>query len=219
MDDRCVICYDSGTGGRYLYGKIKRAFPLEKTLYFSDLGNMPYGNKTKSGLKEILDRNMRKFLSYSPKAVVIACNTISTVFPDYRTEGGVRIFRVFPEIPKGKKTLLLSTEATAGSFYVKRLIRHRNDVTLCPLAYLAEDIEKGEIDLSRDWEKIEREGKSGFECVSLGCTHYRAAIGRLKRIFPAAEIVDGADRTFSEVSSFLKNNPCGKEGSFIASRR
>ncbi len=219
MDDRCVICYDSGVGGRYLYEKIKRDFPSETTLYFSDAGNMPYGNKTKTELKGILERNMRKFLSYSPKAVVIACNTMSSGFPDYRAEGGVRIFRVFPEIPEGKRTLLLSTNATAGTFYVKRLIRQRNDVTLCPLAFLAEDIEKGETDLSRDWERIEGERAGGYECVSLGCTHYRAAIGRLKRIFPTAEIVDGADRTFEEISAFLKSNSRRRENVFSVSGR
>ena len=50
MDNRCVVFYDSGTGGLRLFEKTRKAFPSENYVYFADEKYMPFGNKTKEEL-------------------------------------------------------------------------------------------------------------------------------------------------------------------------
>ena len=50
--------FDSGVGGLSVYARFKKLLPDEDTLYFGDLANMPYGNKTKEQLVTLLLRRL-----------------------------------------------------------------------------------------------------------------------------------------------------------------
>ncbi|MDY2880177.1 MAG: hypothetical protein SOT34_04490 [Candidatus Borkfalkiaceae bacterium] len=211
MDDRCVIFYDSGIGGRYAFHKAKERFPSENFLYFSDAKNMPYGNRSEGELASIFNKNLEILSSFCPKAVVFACNTISVTFPYAEIRGGVKIFRVFPVLPQGKRTLLLATRATAESGYVRNAIKDRKDVVVLPLGRLARDIEEGRGETSEDWKRIDGAGKD-FETVSLGCTHYRILEKKFREKFPGAEIADGTDETMERLFGFLEKEPHSARG-------
>ena len=51
--------FDSGVGGLSVYARFREVLPQENTIYFGDLKNLPYGNKTQDELigfaKNILD--------------------------------------------------------------------------------------------------------------------------------------------------------------------
>ena len=59
LKDSPVGFFDSGVGGLSVYSKFREALPSENTIYFGDLKNLPYGNKSKEELivfaKNILD--------------------------------------------------------------------------------------------------------------------------------------------------------------------
>ena len=42
--------FDSGVGGLSVYSKFRQLLPNENTIYFGDLKNLPYGNKTQEEL-------------------------------------------------------------------------------------------------------------------------------------------------------------------------
>ena len=76
MDNRCVVFYDSGRGGEVLMKRTRKAFPNENYVYFADEKNMPYGEKTERELENIFYETFWKILSFAPKLVVVACNTM-----------------------------------------------------------------------------------------------------------------------------------------------
>ena len=45
--------FDSGVGGLSVYSYFKKLLPNENTIYFGDLKNLPYGNKTQSELVQL----------------------------------------------------------------------------------------------------------------------------------------------------------------------
>ena len=75
--------FDSGVGGLSVYSKFKKVLPYENTIYFGDLKNLPYGNKTQEQLVSYARRILDFFKSQKVKAVVIACNTSSALAYDF----------------------------------------------------------------------------------------------------------------------------------------
>ncbi len=67
MDNRCVVFYDSGTGGLRLFEKTRKAFPSENYVYFADEKYMPFGDKTKEELLKIFDEAEKKDFIFLPQ--------------------------------------------------------------------------------------------------------------------------------------------------------
>ena len=74
--------FDSGVGGLSVYARFRELLPYENTIYFGDLKNMPYGNKSKEQLIGFARNILNFFKERHVKAVVIACNTSSAVAYD-----------------------------------------------------------------------------------------------------------------------------------------
>lgn len=76
-----ILVFDSGGGGKFVLSELKKVLPQENFLLFCDEFNCPYGNKSLSTLKKIVLTNLKKLLeNYQIKIVVIACNTIGSMF-------------------------------------------------------------------------------------------------------------------------------------------
>jgi glutamate racemase len=176
-----------------------KVMPNEDYIYFGDNKNAPYGCKTERQLLELMIENITSVLRFGVKAVVIACNTISTTifhklsyyFPD------LKFFGIFPPVEINllhkRKTLLLCT------FNTSKMYKNGEFLTVLPLNDLAKEIEnnmnnlenvnvsKNLIDASLVWTRgenkdhilSERQLKMiidhrlhYFDVVILGCTHY-----------------------------------------------
>ena len=75
-----VGLFDSGVGGLFVLKELTSFFPNIKWLYFADTKHWPYGNKTQKELSTYC-LDIFKFLSsLSVDAIVIACNTASSLF-------------------------------------------------------------------------------------------------------------------------------------------
>ena len=71
--------FDSGIGGLTVAREIARALPNERLVYLGDTARLPYGSKSSETVVRYALRNVR-FLTDGPlKAVVVACNTVSSV--------------------------------------------------------------------------------------------------------------------------------------------
>ena len=95
--------FDSGVGGLSVYARFREVLPQENTIYFGDLKNLPYGNKTKEELIGFARNILNFFRSKKVKAVVIACNTSSALA--YETIKNEYDFKIYPIIQA--KSLLL----------------------------------------------------------------------------------------------------------------
>lgn len=216
MDNRCVAICDSGIGGLNLLKKLTISFPYEDFVYFSDNANLPYGDKDESELKKIAIENYNKLLSFCPKVIVFACNTLSVVSKDIFTTSNVPVIGVFPLAIKDKRGLLLCTERTARSDFVNEL-KFNYDIDVAPMRGLAEEIEnfmlKGK---SFDFQKYFNTYKRSYDYLTLGCTHYGFLSEKIKKTFPKSQIISGESVAFKKIEKILTTcNPNKNLGSII----
>ncbi len=202
MDDRCIVICDSGAGGLRLLKRLNLAFPKENFIYYGDYENLPYGNKTQSELIEIARANCQKFVSFCPKLIVFACNTLSTNTLNMARLCSLPVLGTFPSIIEGRG-LLLCTNATANSPYVKEMVKNRN-VEIKVMDGLAEEIESAllsgcEISLLERLKNFDK----NFDFISLGCTHYPYLVSEIRAIFPNSRIITGEDVLFDQIKYFI----------------
>ena len=80
-----IAVVDSGIGGTSVLSELIEKYPHYNYIYFADNLNMPYGKKSKRFLlkraKEIIDVLKN---SYKVDAIIIACNTLSSVICECR---------------------------------------------------------------------------------------------------------------------------------------
>jgi glutamate racemase len=71
--------FDSGIGGLTVANAIRTVLPYESLVYFGDTAHMPYGDKSEEAIK-YYSLKIGKFLQEQGcKAIVIACNTASSL--------------------------------------------------------------------------------------------------------------------------------------------
>ena len=74
--------FDSGIGGISVLNELIAHMPNENYIYFADTANFPYGKKSKAELFDIGKGIISQFNANNAKALVIACNTMSTCDTD-----------------------------------------------------------------------------------------------------------------------------------------
>ena len=72
-----IAFFDSGVGGLTVYSKVKKLLPNENYIYFGDLKNIPYGEKSKSELIKIADKIFTFLQEQDVKDDSMGCNTRS----------------------------------------------------------------------------------------------------------------------------------------------
>ncbi len=192
--------FDSGLGGISVAREIRRDMPNEHVLYFGDSANAPYGTKSPEQVRELSDVIVKRFVEQGVKAVVIACNTASTVsLPALREKFAFPVVGVVPAIkPAARLTAngivgLLATRGTVKRPYTRELIdRFANECRIemlgsAELVELAEAKLHGEpVPLEelrrilRPWLRMQEPP----DTVVLGCTHFPLLQEELQRVLP-----------------------------------
>ena len=67
--------YDSGVGGISFLPSVQRLLPAERLVYFGDLANAPYGERSQDFILQRARVVTAFFKERGVKAMVIACNT------------------------------------------------------------------------------------------------------------------------------------------------
>ena len=229
MDNRPIGIFDSGVGGLTVAKEIIKTLPNENIVYFGDTARVPYGAKSKDVVTKYSKQIVRFLLTKNVKAIIVACNTVSSNSLDAlrRTfdipfigvvEPGVKSVL---ETTKNKRVGIIGTEATIRSGMYGRLI-HDADSTIevfskpCPLFVpLAEegwydnDVARMTAELYLD-ELI----SCGIDTLLSGCTHYpllKHCIG--ETIGEAVKIVDPAKNTADALRIILEKNNMLNDGS------
>ncbi|MFM8916516.1 MAG: glutamate racemase, partial [Bacteroidota bacterium] len=71
--------FDSGIGGLTVADAILKQMPAESIVYFGDTAHMPYGEKSADAIRAYAIRITDLLLENGCKALVIACNSASSV--------------------------------------------------------------------------------------------------------------------------------------------
>lgn len=195
-DNRPVGVFDSGVGGISVLRHLVRELPHEDFIFFGDSANAPYGEKTPAQVLDLSEAIVRRLLGRGAKAIVIACNTATSV-------AGKEVRARYPELPiigmepalkpavlahNPGKVLVMATPNTVKLEKYRHLLAQwgeEADVVSVPCTGLAARIEKGNLDapdLIDLLEELVGEYRGQAGSVVLGCTHYPFILPQIRRV-------------------------------------
>ena len=229
-----VGVFDSGVGGLTVAREIFRNLPNEKIIYFGDTARVPYGNKSKETIIRYSQQIAKFLLSQNVKAIVIACNTASSLaLNELKEELDIPVIgvvepgaRAAAAATKNGRIGVIGTEGTINSgLYTEFIKKIRPDCEIfgqaCPL--FVSLVEEGMIDdevtvmmIHRYLDQMIEE--NDIDTLILGCTHYpllRTVIAR--EIGDAITLVNPAYETARALKGLLDHRdmacdtPCSLE--------
>ena len=209
MDKRQPIgVLDSGLGGVSVLRALRDLLPQENYLYFGDSANAPYGVKSEEEIRVLSFNVVEKLVAQGVKAIVIACNTITSAAVTALREKYADLIivgtepAVKPAIffrPRGKVLVMATTATLQGTRFQALVQRWQGEATIiaCPCPGLMEFVERGDTQSPELREYLTKKINSvkGWkaDCVVLGCTHYpfvqnmiQELMGKKVRIFDGA---------------------------------
>jgi glutamate racemase len=190
--------FDSGVGGLTVVRALQARLPAEDILYLGDTARVPYGTRSADTVRRYSVNNARHLLGHGCKAIVIACNTASSVATDaVRELARVPVIDVIEPVAAAVaassttgRIAVLGTRGTVRSeAYLRALRRHRAELHIvqraCPLFVpLAEEgwcagsiVEAIAHEYLDDLLRTEN-----VDSVILGCTHYPMLIAPIARV-------------------------------------
>lgn len=196
--------FDSGVGGLSVFARFKEILPNENTIYFGDLKNMPYGNKTKDELISFARNILDYFKSRGVKAVVIACNTSSAVA--YESIKDDYDFKIYPILQKCARMLsniekigVFATAATINSnAYKNEILKYNPSAEVIQIACpnWTSIVESGNMHYSDAKADIKSHVDDMLNHkpnkIILGCTHYPYLLSILAEFAPKELFIDPA---------------------------
>jgi glutamate racemase len=197
---------------------IKRLLPQYDYLFYGDIANMPYGDKTPEEIREYTFQWLKRLFDNGCKLVIIACNTAAAysirvrqaTYPELKTLS-VTIPGIEALIKKDVQSILfLSTTATRESGILPDLIYKHNymwsiEIKACP--WLADMIENDNINPMSEAQKREAilhcvwELKA--ESMMLACTHYWVRYDIFVSLFPDTIIIDPSQESANNLVDYL----------------
>lgn len=179
--------FDSGVGGISVLKEAVKLLPKENYIYIGDSLNAPYGVKTPEEVRKLTFNMVDKLISMNVKAIVVACNTATSIAIDElrRSYKEIPIIGIEPALKPAVENygngiiVIMATPMTLSENKFSKLRERYNkasDIISMPCDGLVEIIEGGNI----KGEVVERYLRNRFKdvpkervsSVVLGCTHY-----------------------------------------------
>ena len=181
-----VGVFDSGVGGISVLRSLVSELPHEDFRFFGDSANAPYGEKTVSRVLDLSRGIVEGFLADGAKAIVIACNTATSVaaaalrsaHPDVPIIGIEPALKPAARALPHGRILVMATEVTLRLDKYHELAEAWGgecEVIPVPCPGLAARIERGNLDAPDLREMIRGfvgDYSGHVDGVVLGCTHY-----------------------------------------------
>jgi glutamate racemase len=219
--ERPIAVFDSGLGGLTVVRELSRVMPGEDILYLGDTARVPYGIKSLETVRRFAFEIAGYLLSFSPKMLVVACNTASAAAVEELEKlcpvDVVDVIRpgaaAAVEACKGEIGVI-ATEATVGSNAYVRAIHALDPArkvhqAACPL--LVPIVEEGRSqddpivlavlsDYLRDLQRIlpqpaygSRDAAAPIGSLILGCTHYPLLESAIAKLMgPSVPLISSA---------------------------
>ncbi len=212
--------FDSGLGGLTVLKVLAEKFPHESFCYLGDIARLPYGNKSPETIRRYGLQILKFLKDQKVKALIIACNSASTVFLEEQEFEGIPLLNVIGpgseaaiKISQDKKIAVLGTSATIRSHaYEQTLKKLSPEVEVfeqaCPL--LVPLVEEGfvqdpitQLVAERYLAEIK---KAGIKTVILGCTHYPVLKEDLKQVLGQdVNLVESGEVLYQQIKALFTN--------------
>jgi len=230
--------FDSGVGGLTVVNNISRVLPEENIIYFADTKHFPYGIKTEGEVKSYAKKIVSFLLSKKIKAVIIACNTVSSIaLPEL-----VEIARPIPifgmiqagahyaiKTTKNKRIGIISTPLTARKqAYKKEILALDPDAVVFEVGSqeLVNLVEDGNVENKSAYvlakEKLNCPLNENIDTLVLGCTHFPFLYTVVKSVAGVSvNVIDPSDYLVLQVKNYLAErnlfNKIGGESLYFTS--
>lgn len=214
--------FDSGVGGISVLAELSSVMPNENFIYFGDSKNAPYGTKTTEEILKLSEGCVKNLIDMGVKAIVIACNTATSVAAEYLRQKykNIPVIGIEPavkpavEYKENSKILVMATPVTLKKEKFISLIDNinkNNTIIPLPCPGLVELIEQGKTD-TKEMEEFLKNLLSPFfaekiDSVVLGCTHYPFVREQIKKAFAyEVKTFDGGFGTACETKRRIQAN-------------
>jgi len=227
--------FDSGVGGLTVVRALKRVRPDLSFVYLGDTARTPYGTKSRETIQRYSEEATRFLASKGAKAVIIACNTASSLATEH-------LRKTFPKMPffevitpavasalgatKNGQVGIIGTRATIGSGVYERYLKNADEglgVHSVAAPLLVSLVEEG-------WTKTPEAaaivGKyigplrnEGIDTLILGCTHYPILKDIIaERMGPEVRLVDSAEAAVKAFCATIEGDatPSGGQASLMS---
>jgi glutamate racemase len=217
-DLRPIGVFDSGIGGLTVVKTLRELLPNENITYLGDTARVPYGPKSAETVQRYAIELAGMLMKENAKALVVACNTVSSVaIPALTEKFPVPIIGVIEpgaraalEASRNRHIGVIGTRATIRSgAYEKALRAADGNVQVssqaCPLLVplIEEGLLNDEVTDRMILRYLEPLLKDDIDTLVLGCTHYPLltnAIGRvLKRQIMIVDSAQNCARAAEEM--------------------
>ena len=185
--EKPIGVFDSGIGGLTVVKRIASTLPTENIVYFGDTARVPYGSKSNATVIEYANQDAKFLMNKNVKAIVVACNTVSSVaLGELRKNFNVPIIgmiepgaRFAIKETKNGKIGVIGTRATINNKAYSNEIKKLNPEVevfekACPLFVpLAEEgwmNHKATYEIAKEY--LQELKDINIDTLVLGCTHY-----------------------------------------------
>lgn len=219
--DLPIAVFDSGLGGLTVLKALAQALPQENFLYLGDTARLPYGSKSLATIRRYVKQNIDFLTHQKVKAIIVACNSASTVLISEKLDCPVPLYNVIAPgaakaagVSASKRIGVIGTRATVkGKAYVQELCK--NDSTCevfqqaCPL--FVSLVEEGWVDDPITnlvaYRYIQPLMASGIDTLILGCTHYPILKTAIQKVTGSqVTLVDSAQAIAELIAGDLKDH-------------
>ena len=221
-DNRPIGIFDSGVGGLSVAGEIIKALPKEKLIYFGDTARVPYGSKSTETVNKFACEIAEFLQSFNVKAIVIACNTVSSNSYQVLCEKfNIPFIEVVSpgvdaclQVTKNKKIGVIGTPATVASGAYEKMLKAADPEAqvyskACPLfvPLVEECLTRGEITRLTVEMYLAQFKEWGIDSLILGCTHYPIMKDSIEHFMgEGVNIVNPAKQSAKHLRKYLEDN-------------
>ena len=206
--------------------RARQRFPSADYIYYADTDHVPYGEKSREEILQYSDDVVRYLVNRGVSAIVIACNTATSISADFlREKYSLPIIGMEPAVKPaarsypGKRILVCATPVTIAGQKLRSLIENSFDnedekPTLAAMPQLVNYAESAVFDPAIICSYLAEviPNPSEYSAVVLGCTHFPYFSDSFIKYFGEdIELIDGTDGTVNRLISILGDMGYQKE--------
>ena len=220
MNQRPIGYMDSGVGGLSVVKEALAQLPSESVIYFGDTARCPYGSRTEEEIEQYGREVAYYLLSKDIKALVIACNTVSStsLLKELKKQLPIPVIGVIEsgcqaalQASQNKQIALVGTEQTVRSAAHQKYLQSKDknvqvDALACP--DWVQLVESGDYH-GEQAERIVHDSLAEFgnwedDTLILACTHFPFLATVIEKQLPSTvQIIDPSAETIQELKRIL----------------
>ena len=219
-DNRPIGVLDSGLGGISVLRELVKLMPGEDFIYYGDSANAPYGTRTPEEVIDLTKKDVEFLLERGAKAIVVACNTATSVaIKELRAayEEVLPVIGIEPALKpavKAKehsKVVVMATPMTLSQTKFNSMMHIYEDdanIIKMPCPGLVEYIESEGLFHDSVTDEIASRYLSSLkekyiDTLVMGCTHYPLIREVIQKHLPGVSVYDGGFGTAKQTKRRL----------------